>query len=76
MTQEIRVRLDVSLTVNAKHSTERIRKIVEAGARAAWPNNYKHFHGLQFAEERDIYHPEPPTPDRSIRWTDIIPPEP
>jgi hypothetical protein len=56
MKQEVRIQLDVSLTLDAKHSDEEVRAIVERGARNAWPNNHKHFHALSYAEERHIYH--------------------
>jgi len=66
MKQEVRVRLDVSLTVDAKHSDAKVRDIVESGARSAWPNNYKHIHELRYAEERHIYH------GNKIRWQTIF----
>jgi hypothetical protein len=65
MQQEVRVRLDVSLTVDAKHSDAKVRDIVESGVRNAWPNNYKHIHELRYAEERHIYH------SKTIRWQTI-----
>ena len=66
MKQEVRIQLDVSLTLDAKHSDEEVRDIVERGARNAWPNNYKHFHALRYAEERHIYH------GKDIQWQTII----
>jgi len=71
MKQEVRIKLDVSITLDAKHSDEEVRAIVERGARAAWPNNYKYFHSLRFAEERHIYHRR----DNRIQWQSIFKPE-
>ena len=55
MKQEVRLRLDVSLTVSASHNRQKLRDILERGIRCAFPNNDKHFHAVEFAEERDIY---------------------
>jgi hypothetical protein len=66
MIQEVRVRLDVSLTVDAKHSDAKVRSIVERGVRNAWPNNYKHINDLRYAEERHIYQ------GKRIRWQTIF----
>lgn len=66
MKQEVRIQLDVSLTLDAKHSDDEVRAIVERGARNAWPNNYKHFHALRYAEERHIYH------HQTIQWQTLF----
>jgi hypothetical protein len=66
--QEVLIRLEVSLTVSTKHDAEAVRKLVEAGARKAWPNNHKIFQALSFAEEAAIYS----TPSGRIRWTHIF----
>lgn len=66
MKQEVRIQLDISLTLDANHSDEEVRAIVERGARNAWPNNSKHFHALRYAEERHIYHED------SIQWQTIF----
>jgi hypothetical protein len=66
MKQEVRVQLDVSLTVDAKHSDAKVRDIVESGIRNAWPNNYKYIHDLRYAEERHIYQ------GKRIRWQTIF----
>jgi hypothetical protein len=69
MKQEVRVRLDVSVTVDAKHSDAKVRQIVESGVRTAWPNNYKHIHELRYAEERHIYNGT--YPRKKIRWQTV-----
>jgi len=69
MKQEVRIKLDVSITLDAKHSDEEVRAIIERGARAAWPNNYKYFPSLKYAEERHIYH------NQRIQWQSIFDPE-
>lgn len=55
MQQEVRVQIDISLIVDAKHSRKALRGIVERGVRKAFPNNHKHIRTLRFAEEADLY---------------------
>lgn len=66
-TQEVRLRLDVSLTINAKHNRQKLRDILERGIRSAFPNNHKHFNAVDFAEEADIYS----TGGGEIKWEDL-----
>lgn len=67
MKQEVRIKLDVSLTISAEHSTEELTAIIERGARTAFPNHHKRFHEIRFAEERELYGLR-----RYPRWTPII----
>lgn len=55
MKQEVRIQLDVSITLNAKYSDDEVRDIVLRGAGIVWPNNEKNIHALRYAEERHIY---------------------
>ena len=66
MKQEVRIQLDISLTLDAKHSDDEVKDIVLRGASNAWPNNGKHFHALRYAEERHLYHGD------SIHWQTIF----
>ena len=66
MKQEVRIQLDISITLDAKHSEEEVKDIVLRGASRAWPNNSKHFNALRYAEERHIYHGD------SIQWQTIL----
>jgi len=66
MKQEVRIQLDVSLTLDAKHSDQEVLAMVERGARNAWPNNHKYFHALRYAEERHIYH------GKDIQWQTLV----
>lgn len=70
MNQEVRIQIDVSITLNANYSAAEIAAIVERGARRCFPNNDKVFHSLRFAEEDAIYSRRR---DR-IAWTPIIRP--
>lgn len=67
MDQEVRVKLDVSITINAKHSTADLAAMIERGVRKAFPNNHKHFHSLRFAEEAALY-----SGSKRIRWRHIF----
>jgi hypothetical protein len=62
MKQEVRLKLDVSLTIDAKHGTDELRDIIERGIRQMFPNNHKKYNAVSFAEESDIYG------DDGIKW--------
>lgn len=66
MHQEVRVKLDVSLTVNCRYGTEELREMIERGVRNAFPDKWKYIHELRYAEERHIYH------SKNIRWQTIL----
>lgn len=55
MKQEVRIQLDVSISLNAKYSDDEVRDIVLRGADIVWPNNEKYIRALRYAEERHIY---------------------
>ncbi|MDB6095553.1 MAG: hypothetical protein JWM32_3115 [Verrucomicrobia bacterium] len=55
--QEVRVVIDVSLTLSTKHDAPKVRQIIERGLTRMFPNNYKHFNAAKFAEEQAIYGP-------------------
>jgi hypothetical protein len=57
MKQEVRLQVDVSLTIDAKHDREAVRQILERGIRQMFPNNHKVYNSASFAEEADIYRP-------------------
>jgi hypothetical protein len=66
MKQEVRIKLDVSVTYSATHSPEKLAEIIERAVRQSFPNNYKFFHSLKFAEERHLYG------FGRTRWTPIL----
>jgi hypothetical protein len=70
MKQELRIKLDMSITVDCKHSAAGLAAMVERGVRASFPNNRKVIHSLKFAEEHAIYSQRR---DR-ITWSPIIKP--
>jgi len=55
MKQEVRLKLDVSLTIDAKHSRDEVRNILRRGIRCMFINNDKVYNSASFAEEADIY---------------------
>lgn len=65
-TQEIRVQIDVSITLSTKYSAEETRAIIDRNARAVFPNNYGKINSLRYAEEAAIYSGD------AIQWSDII----
>jgi hypothetical protein len=72
MEQEVRVVIDVSLTVNAKHSAVEVAAIVNRGARSMFPCNHKVFNEVKFAEEFAIYGEREEGSD--IKWTALVEP--
>jgi len=66
MMQEVRVQIDVSLTVDARHSAAVVADMVERGARRCFPNNHKEFNHVRFAEEAAIY-----SLAKTIVWTPV-----
>ena len=68
MKQEVRLQLDVSLTIDAKHSRDEVRNILERGIRQMFPNNHKKYHYAYFAEESDIYSTETGEEGDGVRW--------
>ena len=70
MKQEVRIKLDMSITVSCKHSAAEIAAMVERGVRASFPNNHKTIHSLRYAEDHAIYSQRR---DR-ITWSPIIKP--
>jgi len=57
MKQEVRLQVDVSLTIDAKHSRDEVRNILRRGLRCMFINNDKAYNSASFAEEADIYRP-------------------
>ena len=66
MKQEVRLKADISLTINAHHNEQDIREILMRGIYNAFPNNPLQVNELMFAEERDIYFDA-----RQVKWTNI-----
>lgn len=64
--QEVRIQLDVSVTVKCRHSAAEVAEIVCRAARNFMPNNHKHINALRFAEEGQIYG------GKRIRWTTVF----
>jgi hypothetical protein len=62
--QEVRVQVDVSLTLSTRHDAATVQAIVERGLRGMFPNNHKVFNSARFAEEAAIYS----SPSPRIRW--------
>jgi len=66
MKQEVRLKADISLTINAHHTEQDIREILMRGIYNAFPNNPLQVNELMFAEERDIYWDA-----HQVKWTNI-----
>jgi hypothetical protein len=67
--QELRIQLDVSVTIKCKHTAEEVRAMVNTAVRNFMPKNWKHINALRFAEEGQIYG------GKEIKWTDIHKPK-
>jgi hypothetical protein len=65
MKQEVRLKLDVSLTIDAKHSRDEVRNILRRGIRCMFINNDKVYNSASFAEEADIYGS---SADGGVKW--------
>jgi hypothetical protein len=65
--QEVRVQIDVSVTLDAKYTRDEVLAIVERGAFAAFRNNTRTFNRIRYAEEAAIYSTE----SGYIDWTVI-----
>ena len=63
--QEVRLKVDISLTMRAEHSEEQIREILMRGIYNSFPNNPLVVNEMMFAEERDIYF------DTQVGWTNM-----
>ena len=70
--QEVRVQIDVSITLNAKYDAAEVRRIVERGARSVFGNNYRVFRSIRFAEEAEIYSADV---EAAIRWSNLVNPQ-
>jgi hypothetical protein len=66
MKQEVRLKLDVSLTIDAKHDRNQLSKIIERGIRCMFPNNHKVYNSAYFAEEADIYS------NGDVKWESLL----
>jgi len=66
--QEVMVRMQVSLTVPARLSTDEVRRLVQRGLNGMFPAYHRHYHRTQFAEEADIYRPE----TAHTRWHEVF----
>lgn len=58
MKQEVRIQLDVSVTIDCKYSRDELTRMIRNAAGYFMPNNCKRFNELKFAEESQIYSPE------------------
>jgi len=63
--QEIRVRIDVSVTVCTYHDMEHIEAILMRGIYNSFPNNPLVVNNLCYAEERDVHF------DTRVDWKSI-----
>jgi hypothetical protein len=63
--QEVRLRVDLSLTLRSEHTEGDIREILMRGIYNAFPNNPLIVNEMLFAEERDVHF------DTRVRWTDM-----
>jgi hypothetical protein len=63
--QEVRLKLDISLTIRAEHNVKEIRDILMRGIYNSFPNNPLIVNELAYAEERDIHF------ESFVKWTDI-----
>lgn len=68
--QEVQVRMQVSLTVPARLTTDEVRRLVQRGLNGMFPAYHRHYHRTQFAEEADIYQ----TPNSRTRWHEVFQP--
>jgi hypothetical protein len=66
MKQEVRLKLDVSLTIDAKHSRDDVRNILRRGIRCMFINNDKVYNSASFAEEADIYS------NGDVKWESLL----
>lgn len=69
MKQEVRLILDLSVEIDAKHTDEQVSAIIERGCRNAFPNNSRTIHALKFAQEGELY-----SPRQRVRWTHLLKP--
>jgi hypothetical protein len=53
--QEVRVKVDLSLTLSTKHGSFAVKQIVQSGIRRMFPHYPKVYHEARFAEEGAIY---------------------
>jgi len=53
--QEVRMKVDLSLTVSTKHGSFAVKQIVQRGIRRIFPHYPKVYHEAKFAEENAIY---------------------
>ena len=53
MKQEVRIKLDVTIELDAKYSTDEIKRIVHRNV--GYKNNHKTINNLMFMEEEAIY---------------------
>lgn len=72
MKQEVRIKLDMSIIVDCRHSSKAIASMIKRGIRASFPNKRKTINSLRYAEEHAIYSARQ---DR-IEWTPVIKPQP
>jgi len=70
MKQEIQVTIELSIELDCKYTDAETRAIIERGARSVFRNNYRTFHEIKYAEERDIYSPD--LKPGVINWTTIL----
>jgi hypothetical protein len=63
--QEIRLRVDISITLRSEHMEQDIRQILMRGVYNAFPNNPLIVNEMLFAEERDVHFTD------QVRWTNI-----
>jgi hypothetical protein len=63
--QEIRLRVDISITLRSEHMEQEIRQILMRGVYNAFPNNPLIVNEMLFAEERDVHFTD------QVRWTNI-----
>jgi hypothetical protein len=63
--EELRIQLDVSLTVRRDITPEEVLKLVQEGAARAFPDHHNTVNSLRFAEEGQIYIED------EIQWTSV-----
>lgn len=63
--QEIRLRVDISITLRSEHMEQDIRQILMRGVYNAFPNNPLIVNEMLFAEERDVHFTD------QVRWTNM-----
>lgn len=67
--QEVRVQIDVSITLKARYTSDEVKRIVTDGARRVFRNNAGVMNGIRFAEEAAIYQADSTA---AINWVTLV----